>query len=88
MPANTEERRRKYRRQAVAGVVFFGLLQLACVVCFAALCFIPDLPGWLFRLFAALAVFCAALMIPALVVLRQRFQEIKEGGELDEASKY
>lgn len=88
MPVNTEERRRKYRRQAAAGVAFFGLLQLACVACFAALCLIPDLPGWLFWLFAALAVFCAALMIPALVVLKQRFKEIKEGGELDEALKY
>ena len=79
MPANIEERRRKYRRQAVGGIVFFSLLQLACVACFVALCFIPDLPRWLFWLFAALAVFCAALMIPALVVLRQRFRELKEG---------
>ena len=87
MPANIDQRRRKYRRQAVLGVVMFGLLQLACAACFGALCFIPCLPGWLFWLFAALAVFCAALMIPALAVLGQRLKEIK-GGELDEALKY
>lgn len=87
MPANTDQRRRKYRRQAVLGVALFGLLQLACAACFTALCLIPDLPGWLFWLFAALAVFCAGLMIPALVVLKQRFKEI-EGGELDAAAEY
>ncbi len=87
MPVNIEERKRRYRRQAVLGVVFFGLLMLACGGCFGALCLIPDLPGWLLWLFAILGAFCAALMIPALVVLRQRFQEI-EGGELDAAAEY
>ncbi|MCI8910452.1 MAG: hypothetical protein HFG09_07230 [Oscillibacter sp.] len=87
MPANTEERRRKYRRQAVLGIALFGLLQLACTACFGALCFIPGLPRWAWTLFAALAVFCAALMIPALMVLKQRFREI-EGGELDAAAEY
>lgn len=87
MQANIEARKKRYRRQAVLGAAFFGLLQLACVVCFAWLCLIPDLPRWLFWLFAALAVFCAALMVPALVVLRQRFKEI-EGGELDAAAEY
>ena len=83
MPANTE----KYRRQAVADVVFFGLFRLACGAFLGALCLIPGLPRWLFALFAALAVFCAALMLPALAVLRQRLKEI-EGGEFDEALKY
>ena len=89
MPANTDPkaRRRRYRRQAVLGVVFFALLQLACTVCFAALCFIPALPGWLLGLFAVLAVLCAALIIPALIVLKTRFQEL-EGGELDAAAEY
>ena len=87
MPANTDRRRKRYRRQAVLGVVMFGLLQLACVAAFGALCLIPGLPRWLFALFAALAVFCAALMLPALAVLRQRLKEI-EGGEFDEALKY
>ena len=87
MPANTEDRRKRCRRQAVLGVVLFGLLQLACGAAFAALCSIPGLPRWLFRLFAVLAALCAGLMIPALMVLRQRLNEI-EGGELDEALKY
>ena len=86
MPINPLRRRRQ-RRQAVAGVIAFALLQLACVICFAALCFIPDLPRWLFRLFAALAGFCGLLVIPALVVLKQRFNEI-EGGEYDAAAEY
>lgn len=64
------------KRGAVIGVVLFGLLQLACVVCFWALCLIPDLPRWLFILFFVLGALCAALMIPALWALRKRFQEI------------
>ncbi len=87
MPASIEERRRKYRRQAVLGVSMFALLQLGCVVCFGALCFIPGLPRWAVILFAVLAAACTVLMIPALVALKQRFTEIK-GGELDEALKY
>ena len=87
MPANTEDRRNRCRRQAGPGVILFGLLQLACGAAFAALCSIPGLPRWTVTLFAALAIFCAALMIPALMVLRQRLKEI-EGGELDEALKY
>lgn len=87
MPANTDRRRKKCRRQAVLGVVMFGLLQLACVTAFGALCFIPGLPRWLFWLFAVMAALCAGLMLPALAVLRQRLNEI-EGGELDEALKY
>ena len=83
MPVNTE----KYRRQAVADVVFFGLFRLACGAFLGALCLIPGLPRWLFWLFAVLAALCAGLMIPALMVLRQRLNEI-EGGELDEALKY
>ena len=80
-------KRRQRRRQAAAGVISFALLQLACVICFAALCFIPDLPRWLFWLFAALAGLCGLLVIPALVVLKQRFDEI-EGGEYDAAAEY
>lgn len=87
MPVSIEERRRKYRRQAMLGAAMFALLQLGCAVCFGALCFIPGLPRWAVILFAVLAAACAALMIPALVALKQRFTEIK-GGELDEALKY
>jgi len=82
-----DTRKRRRRRQAVLGVVLFALFQLACAVCFAALCFIPDLPRWGFCLFAALSALCGLLIVPALVVLRQRFKEI-EGGEYDAAAEY
>ena len=87
MTVSMESKRRRQRRQAVLGVTMFVLLQAACVICFAALCLIPDLPRWLFWLFAALAGLCGLLVIPALVVLKQRFKEI-EGGESDAAAEY
>lgn len=87
MPDTRESRRRRQRRQAVLGAASFTLLQAACAACFAALCFIPDLPRRVFWLFAALAVLCGLLVIPALVVLKQRFKEI-EGGESDAAAEY
>ena len=87
MPANIEERRRRRRRSAVWGVALFALLQLACAACFGALCFIPDLPKWVFVLFLALAVFCLLLILPALLVLKKRFEEI-QGGEEDAAAQY
>lgn len=82
-----ESKRRRQRRQAVLGVTMFALLQAACAAFFAALCLTPDLPRWAFRLFAALAGMCGLLVIPALVVLKERFQEI-EGGESDAAAEY
>lgn len=86
-PANIEERRKHRRRSAVRGVVLFGLLQVACAVCFGSLCFIPDLPGWAFALFLVLAVFCLLLILPALLALKKRFEEI-QGGEEDAAAEY
>ena len=64
------------KREAVIGIVLFGLLMLACVAGFWVLCLIPDLPQWLFLLFFACGAFCAALMLPALWALKSRFQEI------------
>ena len=64
------------KREAVIGVLLFGLLMLACVIGFWTLCTIPGLPKWLFILFAICGVFCAALTLPALWALRKRFQEI------------
>ena len=64
------------KRGAVLGIALFALLQLACVVGFWALCVIPELPSWLFILFAAFGALCAGLMVPALLALRVRFQEI------------
>ena len=84
MPSSTKERR---KREAVRGVVLFGLIQLVCTLCLAALCFIPGLPLWCVVLFGALAVFCALPFVLALWALKLRFQEI-EGGELDAAAQY
>ena len=83
MPENTEARKRRQKRSAVIGVAAFALLQAAVAVCFGALRQIPDLPG----LFLVLAVLPLALIVPALISLKERFQEI-ERGESYEASQY
>lgn len=82
-----ESRRRRQRREAVMSIALFILLQAALAVFFIALCFIPGLPRWEFRLFAALAGLFGLLVVPALVVLKERFKEI-EGGEYDAAAEY
>ena len=64
------------KREAVVGVLLFDLLMGACVAAFGALCFIPELPRWLFILFAVSGALCAAPMAPALWALKKRFQEI------------
>ena len=64
------------KRGAVVGVLLFDLLMGACVAAFGALCFIPELPRWLFILFAVSGALCAAPMAPALWALKKRFQEI------------
>lgn len=87
MTVSLESQRRRLRRQAVLGVTFFVLFQLACAAVFAALCFIPNLPRWAFWLFAALSGTCGLPVLPALVVLKERFQEI-EGGEFHAAAEY
>ena len=74
---NTDPSRRE-KRSAVLGLALFGLLQLACMIGLGALCLIPDLPRWLFLLFAVLAMACAALMFLALWALRQRLREIDQ----------
>lgn len=82
-----ECRKAKRKKEAVQGVAFFALIQLACAVCFGALCLIPDMPGWCVVMFGILAVLCLLLIIPAVLLLKDRFQEI-EGGELDAAAEY
>lgn len=86
-PESIEQRKARRKKSAVTGVVLFAMLQAACAVCFGALCFIPDMPGLFVVMFGVLAVFCLALIIPAFILLRQRFHEI-EGGELDAAAEY
>ena len=86
-PGNIEEKKASQKRGAVRGVVLFALLQACCAVGFWALGTIPGLPGWCRILFWVLAAGCLLLIIPAVLVLKTRFQEI-EGGELDAAGKY
>ena len=87
MTVSMEFQKRRRRRQAALSVALFILFQAACAALFAALCFIPDLPRWVSWLSAALAGACGLLVIPALVVLKERFQEI-EGGEFYAAAEY
>ena len=82
-----ESRSCRQRRQAALSVLAFTLLQGVCGALFAALCFVPDLPRWVFWPSAVLAACCVLLIIPALVVLKERFNEI-EGGESDAAAEY
>lgn len=86
-PENTKARRASMKRAAFRSVLFFALLQTACAVFFGSLCLIPGLPRWTFWMFFVLSAVYVMTLVPALVVLKQRFQEI-EGGELDEAGKY
>ena len=87
MQKSIEQRKREHRKGAVVGAIFFSVIQLLSAVFFAALCAIPDLPGWAVGLFLVLAVLSVLLIFPVLVLLKQRFKEI-EGGELDEAGQY
>ena len=82
-----EVRKAKRKKSAVSGVVIFSLIQLASAACLGALCFIPELPGWCKVMFAVLAGVCLLFIIPAVMLLKERFQEI-EGGELDAAAEY
>ena len=84
---NIEERKARYKKESVHGILIFAAMQLVCAISFGSLCFIPDSPGWLIWMFAGLAAFCLLLIIPALIVLKERFKEI-EGGELDAAAEY
>lgn len=82
-----ELRKTKRKREAVYGLLGFTLLQMICAASFGSLCFIPDLPIWLFSCFLGLAILCFVLIVPVLYLLRVRFKEI-EGGELDAAAEY
>lgn len=87
MQKSIEERMKRQKKDAIRGVVLFALLQVVTAAAFIALCLIPDLPGWAVVLFAALAVISVIPLVIALVVLKQRFDEI-QGGELDAARQY
>ncbi len=86
MQKNTDNQSRQ-KKDAVRGVALFLLLQIPSAACLIWLCLIPGLPRWAVTLFAVLAAITLLLVVPALMVLRQRFQEI-QGGELDAARQY
>ena len=79
---------RREKRSAVLGMALFGGFQLACAIGFGALCAIPELPLWLFVLFAALAGLCAAVMVPALWALKRRLQELDKLKDIDLVKSY
>ena len=86
-PESIEEKKAAQKRSAVRGIILFAFLQVCCAVGFWALGIIPGLPGWCKVLFWVLAAGSLVLIVPAVLVLKARFQEI-EGGELDAAGKY
>lgn len=86
-PENIEKKRAAQKWGAVRGVLLFSFLQACCAVGFWALGMIPGMPGWCKVLFWVLAAGSLVLIVPAVLVLRARFQEI-EGGEIDAAGKY
>lgn len=88
MPANIEKRKRRHRRQAVLGTVVFEVLMLLPIaIITAALRLFSNGPVLLTALLAVSLIICLLPMGIALVVLYQRFKEIK-GGELDAAAEY
>ena len=86
-PGNIEEKKARYKKESVYGILIFAAIQLVCAIAFGSLCFVPDAPAWVIWTFFGLAALCLLLILPALAVLKQRFKEI-EGGELDAAGKY
>ncbi len=86
-PESIEARKARRKKEAVQGVLLFALIQVLTAVAFLACLWIPDIPKWAALMFGGLALICMLVLIPALVVLGNRFKEI-EGGELDEAGKY
>ena len=79
--------RTRRKKDAVRGVLLFAVIQVITAAFLGAMYFVPDMPGWLGLIFVGMAAFCLLLLVPAYLVLKQRFKEI-EGGELDEAGKY
>ena len=87
MQRTLEDRKRRHKRQAVTGVCVCTALLLPCIIVCVGLSLFPPLPWWGKALAAAGAAVCIVPLIFSLVVLIQRFKEIK-GGELDAAAEY
>lgn len=87
MPSGTELGKRRQKREAVQGVLFFAAMRLAAaLVLLWSISLIPSLP-WLQAVLGLMTVVTVAPVLFAGVTLKQRFQEI-EGGESDAAAQY
>ena len=86
-PENIEAKKAARKRDAVRGLLLLTLVQGGCAAGLCALGALPGLPGWGRILFWIAAAGCLAILLPALIMLKKRFEEI-EGGELDAAGKY
>ena len=87
MPVSIENRKKRYKRQAILGVCVCVVLLLPCVAFFGGLSLFAPFPTWVRALMAIGAILCLLPIGVALAALKQRFKEI-EGGELDAAAEY
>ena len=69
MQKSIKEKQARRKRDAVRGLLFFGVLQVVSCIAFLALCFIPGLPNWAITLFLVLGILSLAMIIPALFIL-------------------
>ncbi len=86
-PKNIEAVKAGRKRDAVRSVALFAILQSGMAAFMVWLCFLPDCPRWASVLFGVIAALSLGMIIPALLLLKQRFKEI-EGGEQDAAAEY
>jgi len=86
-PKNIEAVKAGRKRDAVRSVALFTIFQLGMAAFMVWLCRLPDCPGWASILFGVLAALSLGMIVPALLLLKQRFKEI-EGGEQDAAAEY
>lgn len=86
-PESIEEKKTRSKKEAVWGVLVFALIQVVTAAAFLMCMWIPGMPRGVIWMFGGFALICMLVLIPAFVVLGQRFKEIEEG-EFDEARKY
>ncbi len=86
-PENIEAVKARRKREAVRGAAVFAIFQAGFAAVMVWLCFLPDCPGWVSVLFGVIGALSLGMIVPALLLLKQRFKEI-EGGELDAAAEY
>lgn len=86
-PKNIEAAKARRKRDAVRSVALFALFQSGMAAFMAWLCSLPDCPQWASVLFGVIGALSLGMIVPALLLLKQRFKEI-EGGEQDAAAEY